>query len=382
MRGVQRQASSDKCGYGGVLRHTDNPNVCENEGRRGDRKRRNQIRANNFRQRTEANNLIQLIDGHKDDMLVEGEGQLSTKQHELVVTRIYDKSSRITSTCLKETQSRTYGKRTLWGDTRTRTRQEEPSFSLHNLQQASVREQIECQHVTSEHLEIHGMAPGSKPDGVCRILYNNMNGIDYQNMFHPKIVKARCIHDELEADIVAYNKHRLNLCHKDNQMGFNQLFRSGEAEIKSVVAHNEHENVGRIQEGGTAVMVFGPMTQHTDLSPGKDGTGLGRWVVIPLRRMGGFVTRVVCGYNLCGNALPHLGTVYQQHWRLLITRQHSMVCPRVKFRENLLAQLTTWREQGDQIIVCLDANEDIYKKSLGKALTSEAGLAMKEVVGL
>jgi hypothetical protein len=123
------------------------------------------------------------------------------------------------------------------------------------------------------------------------------------------------------------------------------------------------------------------MTQHANLSPGKDVTGLGRWVVITLCGMGGFVMRVVCGYNPCGNALPHSGTVYQQHQRFLITRQHSMVCPRVKFREDLLALLTTWQEQGDQIIVCLDANEDIYKKSLGKALTSEAGLAMKEVVG-
>ncbi len=92
--------------------------------------------------------------------------------------------------------------------------------------------------------------------------------------------------------------------------------------------------------------------------------------------------RVVCRYNPCGNALPHSGTVYQQHRRFLITRQQFTVCPQVKFREDLLAQLTTWQEQGDQISVCLDANEDIYKKSLGKALTLEAGLAMKEVVSL
>jgi hypothetical protein len=31
--------------------------------------------------------------------------------------------------------------------------------------------------------------------------------------------------------------------------------------------------------------------------------------------------------------------------------------------------------------VCLDANEDVYKKSIGKAPTSVDGLAMKEVVG-
>ncbi len=33
------------------------------------------------------------------------------------------------------------------------------------------------------------------------------------------------------------------------------------------------------------------------------------------------------------------------------------------------------------MIVCPDANEDIYKKSLGKSLTDIDGLAMKGVVG-
>ncbi len=58
-----------------------------------------------------------------------------------------------------------------------------------------------------------------------------------------------------------------------------------------------------------------------------------------------------------------------------------MTCPRLKFRDNLLHLLTTWREAGDRIIVCLDANKNIYTKALGKALTEEEGLGMSEVVG-
>jgi hypothetical protein len=45
-----------------------------------------------------------------------------------------------------------------------------------------------------------------------------------------------------------------------------------------------------------------------------------------------------------------------------------------------LAQLQQWRDQDDKLIVCLDANEDVYWKSLGKALTSVDGLAIKEVI--
>jgi hypothetical protein len=51
------------------------------------------------------------------------------------------------------------------------------------------------------------------------------------------------------------------------------------------------------------------------------------------------------------------------------------------FLWTLMAQLRWWQQDGDKLIVYLDANEDIYHKLLGKALTDINGLAMKEVVG-
>ena len=52
-----------------------------------------------------------------------------------------------------------------------------------------------------------------------------------------------------------------------------------------------------------------------------------------------------------------------------------------KIYDDLVKQLTQWRKQGDRLIGCIDANEHIYKKSMGKSLTDSQGLAMKEVVG-
>ena len=84
--------------------------------------------------------------------------------------------------------------------------------------------------------------------------------------------------DELEADVVCYNEHRVNMKHKENYNGFNQLFRGGEADIRSVVAHNVHKKLGRIQEGGTSMLMFGSLIQQFDVDhSGKDDTGLGRW---------------------------------------------------------------------------------------------------------
>ena len=47
----------------------------------------------------------------------------------------------------------------------------------------------------------------------------------------------------------------------------------------------------------------------------------------------------------------------------------------------MVEQLRKWRADSDCLIVCLDANEHIYDKSIGKALTEIDGLVMKEVVG-
>ena len=161
---------------------------------------------------------------------------------------------------------------------------------------------------------------------------------------------------------------------RHNINGFNQLFKGGEAAIHRVVAHNTHENISRVQEGGTSLLLFGTLTeQRTHDEPGKDETGLDQWSVLTLKG-DGVQTRVVYGYNPCNNKNPNSGTSYQQHCRYFITKKGNLTCPRTKFREDLVAQLTKWRKEGEHLIVFLDANKHIYKKSIGEALTDIDGL--------
>jgi hypothetical protein len=75
------------------------------------------------------------------------------------------------------------------------------------------------------------------------------------------VERARQIHDELEVDMAAYCEHQLNMHPKKNVNGFNQLFKGGGAAVQLVVAHNVHENVGRIQQGGTSMLLFGHLTE-------------------------------------------------------------------------------------------------------------------------
>jgi hypothetical protein len=130
--------------------------------------------------------------------------------------------------------------------------------------------------VPEEVLQIHGVAPASKPEGVIRLIYENTNGISNKLCNNQKVEKAKEVHDKLEVDIAAYNKHRLNMQDQRNVNGFNQLFKGGKADIWSVVAHNVHKDLGCMQEGGTILMAFGNITEHlVHDQPGKDKTGLG-----------------------------------------------------------------------------------------------------------
>jgi hypothetical protein len=93
------------------------------------------------------------------------------------------------------------------------------------------------------------------------------------------------------------------------------------------------------------------------------------------------VTQVICGYSLCFNKTKDSGTVYQQNQRHLINKLIILMYPREHFCEGLLRQMKQWREAGKRLVLCLDANENIYRAELGWQLTDLHGLGMMEVVG-
>jgi hypothetical protein len=111
--------------------------------------------------------------------------------------------------------------------------------------------------------------------------------------------------------------------------------------------------------------MFNPITENLDLEQmGKDPTGLGRWLVMTVKGSNGSQTRIVCGYNPCYNRNPNSSISYQQHRGYLLMQQKDLTCLRTNFCKDLMAQLRRWQQDGDKLIVCLDANEDIYRKSI------------------
>lgn len=181
--------------------------------------------------------------------------------------------------------------------------------------------------VNEEVLSIHGTAPGVKGEGVTRLIYENMDGLLNKIGGNEKLEKAKAIIDDLEVDIACFNEHKQNLMHKDNVNGFSQLFQGGEAEVRSVAAHNRHEGrtVGHRQEGGTAALVFRHLVEQYDFeASGRDASGLGRWAVLVFRGSNDIVTRVVCGYCPCVSRKQATRSSYQQARRFYIQKEQDL----------------------------------------------------------
>ena len=120
----------------------------------------------------------------------------------------------------------------------------------------------------------HGNPPSSKQHGIFRLLCENPNSLNNQITDNPKLAKAINLKDELDADCLLYCKHRLNLRHKDNRNDFKQMFQR-EVDCQAVAVNNVHQNIGRVQEGGTGMVAFGKSTGYITKT-GKDPHGLGR----------------------------------------------------------------------------------------------------------
>jgi hypothetical protein len=160
------------------------------------------------------------------------------------------------------------------------------------------------------------------------------------------------------------------------------MFNGEKTELRVIVSHNRNEDVGKFQEGGTAMMVYGNLIQQFDPeASGQDDLGLGRWTYMLFHGTNNTVTRVICMYSLCANKKKDSRTVYQQHCQHLINKLGDDTCPWSQFWEDLLRQMRQWCWAGERLILCLDANKNIYLGKLERELTDLHGLGMKEAVG-
>ena len=81
----------------------------------------------------------------------------------------------------------------------------------------------------------------------------------------------------------------------------------------------------------------------------------------------GLVRRFVSAYRLkVPSTLKRRGldwkgtTVYEQHYRYFKTHNYLVKDPIYNFDKDLFGQLNLWRMQGEEVLLMLDVNDNIY----------------------
>jgi hypothetical protein len=69
----------------------------------------------------------------------------------------------------------------------------------------------------SEYLQdAHGLPSGWTGEGVARVIYENLNGLQSMLSKNEKLDMARQVINDLQVDVVCYNEDCQNLKHKTN----------------------------------------------------------------------------------------------------------------------------------------------------------------------
>ena len=127
----------------------------------------------------------------------------------------------------------------------------------------------------------------------------------------------------------------------------------------TITSNNVHDNSSNRQFGGTATMIFNYVASTINGS-GHDSSGLGRWSWIQLQGKCDVSTSIITAYCPCKSYPKQPETVYNQQRCYLMTQKRD-VCPCKAFRHDLSTFIKQRVQKGDQIVLCIDLNEDINR---------------------
>ena len=151
-----------------------------------------------------------------------------------------------------------------------------------------------------------------------------------------------------------------------------------EVDLRSVSSYNTTENPkGHYQPRGTAIVATYILCGYVK-NTGVNYRKLGRWSWMLLEGEPGHRTRIVQVYSVGNNKSTELGSVYKQSLRCIQTNDlrsrsdpRRPITPKDLQIVDLLEQLRTWKKQGDQMVVMMDANNHNLTGSFGKAIGSQ-----------
>jgi hypothetical protein len=203
----------------------------------------------------------------------------------------------------------------------------------------------------------HGHSIYTKPaDTTLRIYHQNIRGAKtYQNWNRWKEGVQQLTHWGVGiATLVETNTQWTTI----NKSAAQAMTHSVTSQSKLSMTGSIEQSESDFQPGGTACVALGKWTGRitTRLT---DDSGLGRWSGFHIQGKNQKSVVVISAYRPTNSSDPSDRTSHSQQWRILRGRNITKPNPRKAFIEYLTKEIQKWKEEGNEIIIGLDANESL-----------------------
>ena len=122
----------------------------------------------------------------------------------------------------------------------------------------------------------------------------------------------------------------------------------------------------KYQRGGVLLATLGKLTGRIETT-GQDPLGLGRWAYTKYIGRNGKALIIISAYRVAqSNLTPGDNTSYNQQYRALRRQGVENPKPKKLFCSHLLSQIQAWTAQNTDILLMLDANDDLTDPDFGK----------------
>jgi len=234
-------------------------------------------------------------------------------------------------------------------------------------------------------------------DGTLRILYNNCNGLQPGELLKAKLKqRIEKKKDGYLSESVQYTKvkgmcgtmKKLNtniMCLSETQTAWENTgvrdaiakeFRRNDRYTSLTGSSSKAQAFSVVKPGGTAIIADGNWSGRI-IKRGEDPYGLGRWSYIVIEGKKRTKLMVICGYRCCkGQRIQSVGalTAYSQQYHLLKKRGKKYPNPQKQFITDLKKFISESIIDANEILLCVDANEEWNEDSAIKAMSDSLGL--------
>ena len=218
----------------------------------------------------------------------------------------------------------------------------------------------------------YGTSPGPKTDNTVRVSFESYNSLMLFGPSH-KRDKLKKLKAKYDLDVMCGTEIGANLRMLPADAKFNDIMAASVRQ--TIAASNEHENFEKSLPGGVGMMVFGRLSNFVTAKD-KDYLGLGRWCYVQVGT-GVKKTWLIVAYNPVKPSQAELkrqrrkkSKVWEQHSRYFRKRNDTRD-PRYIWLLQIVDQIKRWINAGDEVILMVDVNEDIYTGKLGRRLAAD-----------